>query len=97
MNFTSQPPTEPGAYWWKDKHRTGVCEMVIHNGKLFTVIGNKEYDCDSKDVEWCRLVPLDEYVEKGEVEKAWTEGFHHLTEWEHSEAKALLDGKEKQL
>ncbi len=88
-NWTKTPPTEPGAYWFRNKELSKfLCDYdsdEIEILKTSTIKG-----------EWCGpLVPADE------VEKAWHEGFLEgdlsdrpiLTCWNNSRAKQVVEGK----
>ncbi len=107
MNFTKELPTRPGAYWWRaddgDECPT-ICE-VAHMEGAFAVWFVGELECEPTELiggEWCELVPRDEVVPKGEIEKAWQESRMfgldgrrtRMTDWHDSRAKRVMEGKE---
>jgi len=97
MTFTSQKPTVPGAYWWKDETDTHLVNVKPNPAGELWAHGT---DCIG---EWSpRLVPVEE------VEKAFVEG--HLSDylkpnssardaaiecWEESRARRVVEGKEE--
>lgn len=98
MTFKSEPPTKPGAYWWKSsKDKSVELVQLKEKGEWLYFL-----DCDGiwKHIsklpgEWSpRLVPVDE------VEKAWHEGFDVLSNgrlksliWSESRAKQVVEGE----
>lgn len=84
MTFTTQPPTIPGAYWWKDVNHTTMRALVrVTNG--IPLWSRMEGETDGREPKsrgglWCGpLVPaeeLDNLREKltAEIEEAFSEG-----------------------
>lgn len=106
MNFTKTLPTRPGAYWWRESEEQknpDLCKLVqTKYGMVVCMTGQSDYfeivhlECG----EWCELVPRDETVPKGEVEKSYQEGVNDGAEfgkaplWQDSRAKRVMEGKE---
>jgi hypothetical protein len=95
MTFTTQPPTKPGAYWFKrDRHEPRLLQVDIDSAGLL-------YDphslCGYGDRgQWSeRLIPV------SEVEKAWREGYNWTNytpvgsevAWSDSHARKVVEGE----
>jgi hypothetical protein len=102
MNFTKTLPTRPGFYAWRFNEvepEPSACVVFKKDVNLFVLITDDIGAEPIEDVggEWCELVPRDEVVPKGEVEKAYDEGlkdFNSNSSWTYSRAKRVMEGKE---
>ncbi len=96
MTFTTETPTQPGAYWWK-----GYSDAIPRFTEVFVgPDGGLWYDrgtVESHGGLWCRLVAAEE------VKEAWAEGRASvctdkdgelLEMWANSRAKKVVEGKE---
>jgi len=92
MKFTSEKPTVPGTYWYRDKKELRFLTNVFFLGEeLWAAMRGKVGWLRKFDGEWSeRLVPV------GEIRKAFDEGFadaHGI--WEDSRACRVVEGKEE--
>lgn len=60
MTFTKEPPTKPGAYWWRQCEGKYSSLLQVNNRGLAFRGCNVEGLVEDLGGEWCRLVPEDE-------------------------------------
>lgn len=98
IEFTDDPPAQPGAYLWTTHGGRLIAERVelLTNSKQLVVFADDGYSTlDEIGGLWSRrLVPVDE------LEKAWEEGYDagrkcgsEAGDWNTSRAKRVLEGR----
>ncbi len=106
MTFTKDIPTKPGAYWWRANPKqtdADLCLIKAVKKKLVLFMAGVALEMTTKELggEWCELVPRDEVVPKGELQRV----IDHLNDFASStwhfdtgdvidRAKRVMDGKE---
>lgn len=100
MNWTTTPPTKPGAYWFNQGTSPSLCEVAISCGVLVARCCDTDFiKVEKWNGEWCGpLVPVEE------VERAYREGFQDRNAlpnqqfedeaYGHSRARRVVEGEE---
>lgn len=95
MTFTKTPPSNPGAYWWRQK--PNQCAFLLERFKNGTAqmagMGVIYNDAMLESGEWAGPLVSVEEVEAA-WDEAWETALNGRTGWEESRARRVVNGEQ---